>query len=89
MKHETPEEKWNRLQKQVHDGILKAYPNVERKGCPSPDRLLELAVRSAEFDVTVEGDAQWHHVTHCSPCYGQYLEGFRNHRRRTTPPSSK
>jgi len=89
MKHETPEQRWNRLQQEIQDGILRAYPNAERKGCPSAGRLLELAVRSAEFDDTIEGDAQWQHVMHCSPCYSQYLEEFRRHRRRATPPSSK
>ena len=89
MKHETPEQKWNHLQQQIQYGILRAYPNAERKGCPSPDRLLELAVRSAEFNNTIEGDAQWQHVMHCSPCYSQYLKEFRNRRRRTTTPSPK
>ena len=37
MKSETPDEKWNRLQNNVQDGILKAYPNPDRKGCPGRD----------------------------------------------------
>jgi hypothetical protein len=50
MKEETPEEKWKRVQGQVQDGILNAYPNPERRGCPDNAGILALARRSAQFD---------------------------------------
>jgi len=75
---ETPEQKWKRVQNQVQDGVLNAYPNPERHGCPDDAGILALARRSAQFDDTIEDDPQWKHVTHCSPCYAQYLETFKN-----------
>lgn len=35
--------------------------------------LLDLARRAVEQG-TLEGEEQWEHVTHCSPCYKEYLE---------------
>jgi hypothetical protein len=70
---ETPEEKWNRVQKKVQQGILTAYPNPNREGCPGSEVLLELAGRATKLK-TLEGDERWEHVTHCSPCYKEYLE---------------
>ena len=87
MKNETPDEKWNRLQTTVQDGILKAYPNADRKGCPGREGVIELAVRAAKFDESIEDDPTWHHVTHCSPCYGEYLDEFRT-RRQKKPPAT-
>lgn len=84
MQRETPEEKWTRLQSHIQKGILKAYPNPKRNGCPNRNGLGELAIRSARFDEIIEGDPQWRHVTHCSSCYGEYLEEFRS---RWRPPA--
>jgi hypothetical protein len=89
MKEETPEEKWKRVQGQVQDGILNAYPNPERRGCPDDAGILALARRSAQFDDTIEDDPQWKHVTHCSPCYAQYLETFKNVRLRKPVASAE
>ena len=80
MKRETPEQKWNRIQSQVQEGITKAYPNPERTGCPGHEGIVALAIRSANFDDAIEDDPQWQHVTHCSPCYSEYLEEFRKRR---------
>jgi hypothetical protein len=88
MKNETPEEKWTRLQQTVQDGILKAYPNPNRTGCPNREGISNLAARSANFDNTVEEDATWQHVTHCSPCYSEYLVEFRSRRLRKPPGTS-
>jgi hypothetical protein len=77
MKRETPDQKWNRLQAQVQAGIERAYTNPARKGCLNREEVAELAKRSVEFDDSVEQDPQWKHVTHCSPCYAEYLEEFR------------
>jgi hypothetical protein len=71
-------EKWDRLQRTIQDGILTGYPNPERRGCPGSEAMIGLATRSARFDDSIEDDPQWKHVTHCSPCYAQYLELFQN-----------
>ena len=78
MKDKTPEQKWERVQAQVQDGVLNTYPNPDRCGCPDDAGILALARRAAQFDDTIEDDPQWKHVTHCSPCYAHYLETFRN-----------
>ncbi len=80
MKRQTPEEKWNRIQSQIQEGITKGYLNPERKGCPSHEAIAALATQSAKFDESIEDDPQWQHVTHCSPCYSEYLEEFRKQR---------
>jgi len=85
MKRETPDQKWNRLQSLVQAGIEKAYPNPERTGCPNDGDISELARRSAQFDDSIEEDPRWLHVTHCSECYSEYLEHFRNRRSGGTP----
>jgi hypothetical protein len=85
MGHDKPDEKWNRLQRQVQEGIANAYLNPERHGCPERKALTELARRAADFDDSIEEDAQWQHVTHCSPCYREYLEEFKNCRQRKPP----
>jgi hypothetical protein len=68
---ELPEAKFDRLKKQLQDSILRDYPNPTRKGCPEGAVLNELAARP--LDETIEDDPHWHHVTHCSECYRQFL----------------
>jgi transposase len=85
MKSEAPDKKWSRLRAQVQEGITKAYPNRERKGCPNRGVIIDLARRSAQFDDSIEEDPQWQHVTHCSPCYTQYLEEFQIQRKHKPP----
>ena len=87
MKRETPSQKWSRLQNQIHCGISRAYANPERNGCINDSGIRELARRAAVFDDSIEDDPDWKHVTHCSPCYAEYLQQF-NDRRRRKPPSS-
>jgi hypothetical protein len=70
---ESPEQKWDRVQKKLQDTVLSAYPNPNRQGCPGSDAIRELAIRASKLDL-LEGDAQWEHVSHCSPCYAEYLE---------------
>jgi len=70
---ESPEQKWNRVQKKLQNAILTSYPNPNRDGCLDREGLSDLARRAAELG-TLEGDAGWEHVTHCSPCYKEYLE---------------
>lgn len=79
MPDESYEEKWNRLQRIVQHDILANYPNPDRKGCPGLPALHGLAERAQViFDASLEDDPEWQHVTHCSPCYAEYLEEFRN-----------
>jgi len=66
--------RFDRLKSQLQDSILSDYPNPERKGCPGDSVLKELAARP--LDDSLEGDSHWHHVTHCSECYREFL-GFR------------
>jgi hypothetical protein len=73
--NESPESQYDRLRKRLQDSILKEYPNPERKGCPGEAVLNELAARPLEEDI--EAHQGWHHVTHCSECYREFL-GFRS-----------
>jgi hypothetical protein len=73
MNGETPEQKWNRLQREYQKGVQATYPNLERRGCPMTEVLRNLASRSALFE-DIEDDEQWKHVIHCAPCYQQYLD---------------
>jgi hypothetical protein len=70
---ETPEQKWNRVQKKLQDSVLKCYPNPNREGCRGDDAILELAERATDIDA-LDDDEYWEHVTHCSPCYREYLD---------------
>ncbi len=83
---ESPEQKWNRVQKKIRNAILTSYPNPKREGCLDRDGLADLARRAAELG-TLEGDEGWEHVTHCSPCYKEYLEA-RDHLRKTKDDGS-
>jgi len=57
------------------------YPNPERAGCPSPDTLKALARRQIPLEET--GD-MIDHIGTCSPCFTQYWEYRRGHKRRRT-----
>ena len=76
---ESPDDKFDRLKGQLQDSILNDYPNPERKGCPGGTVLKELAVRP--IDDSLESNPHWHHVTHCSECYREFL-GLRAELRR-------
>jgi hypothetical protein len=73
MKGETPEQQWNRLQREYQKGVQASYPNQERQGCSGTDVLRDLAARSAQHE-DIEADIQWKHVIHCGPCYQEYLD---------------
>jgi hypothetical protein len=73
--NETLPEKWARVQRNLQEAILSAYPNPDRIGCPGAEvlkRLVSLSLQLIELEET-ELSGQWEHVTHCSPCYGEYL----------------
>ena len=89
MKRETPSQKWSRLQNQIQRGISRAYANPERNGCINDSGIRELARRAAVFDDSIEDDPDWKHVTHCSPCYAQYLQEFNDRRRHKRPSAAE
>jgi hypothetical protein len=66
---ETPEQKYDRLRIAVQEAILRDYPNPERKGCPDNALVREVAWRDELIKDTV-----WQHLTHCSPCYAEFLK---------------
>lgn len=80
MNEETPEQRWNRIQKKIQNDILTEYPNPDRCGCPSGDVILDLAQRAAAVE-RLENDGAWAHVTHCSPCYREFLDARERLRR--------
>ena len=82
-RHESPDLQFDKLKRQLQDSILKDYPNPERKGCPGDPVVKELAARP--LDDSVEQDLHWHHITHCSECYREFL-GFRAERQRGVKP---
>lgn len=89
MSEESPEHKWNRVQERIQKAILESYPNPNREGCPGSDALLDMAMRAAECG-TLDGDPRFKHVTHCSPCYRDFLnlrETLRNPRNDCPPIS--
>ena len=78
---ETPEQKYNRIAAAVQQTILQNFPNPDRVGCPGEARLREVAARK-----TIVEDEAWEHITHCSPCYREFLaekERLRGAQRKT------
>ena len=73
---ETPEQKYNRIAAAVRHTILNEFPNPNRVGCPGEAKLREVAARR-----TIVEDDDWQHITHCSPCYAEYLEVKEQNRR--------
>ena len=83
---ESSEEKYYRLQSAIQRGILRGYPNPERRGCPGDAAVRNLAANPDSITNEDETDEQsvWYHVAHCSPCYASFLElrnAGRDHRR--------
>src|SRR4051812_5191566 len=69
---ESPKQKYERLQHVVQEHILRDYPNPEREGCPG-----HAVVRSVAARTELQKDTWWHHITHCSPCYQEFLDERR------------
>jgi hypothetical protein len=65
---DAPEVRYERLKNAIQDAILRSFPNPERKGCPGAAVVREVAARREP----VEDDA-FQHITHCSPCYKEFL----------------
>src|SRR5260370_1026945 len=69
MQDESADQIFEELQDIVQQAILREFPNPERKGCAGPKMLRALAERPRPTR-----DAAWEHVTHCSPCYREFLD---------------
>ena len=68
MADESPQQPYERLQRKIQSEILKEYPNPTRKGCPGDTAVKAVAARKE-----VVADELWEHITHCSPCYAEFL----------------
>jgi hypothetical protein len=66
---ESADQIFEELQDIVQQAILREFPNPERNGCPGAEPLRQLANRPRPTR-----DAVWEHVTHCSPCYREFLD---------------
>lgn len=66
---ETTREQYERWLGIIRESILRNYPNPERKGCPGDAVVREVAERTGPL----VRDAPWEHITHCSPCYAEFL----------------
>jgi hypothetical protein len=66
---DSPEQRYREIRDVLQQSILRDYPNPERRGCPGRDTLRKIARRPRPIR-----DADWDHVTHCSPCYREFLE---------------
>jgi hypothetical protein len=69
MPDQSPDEISAEIQQLLQQAILNNYPNPERQGCPGPAMLREVARRQVPIR-----DAHWEHVTHCSPCFQEFIE---------------
>ena len=69
MPDDSADQTFEQLQDIVQQAILREFPNPERKGCPGTEVLRELANRPRPTR-----GAAWEHVTHCSPCYKEFLD---------------
>jgi hypothetical protein len=73
---ESSEQKYDRLQRELQNAILKGFPNPERKGCPGRAVVESYAKNPDQITVAddVNTESKWYHITHCSPCYAEFLE---------------
>jgi hypothetical protein len=69
MKDDSADQIFEQFQDIVQQAILREFPNPERKGCPGTQTLRELANRPRPIR-----DSAWEHVTHCSPCFREFLD---------------
>jgi hypothetical protein len=69
MPEQSPEEISNEIQQLLQQAVLNNYPNPERNGCPGASVLREVVQRRLPIR-----DAYWEHVTHCSPCFQEFLQ---------------
>jgi hypothetical protein len=68
MPDESPDQISDEIQRLLQQSILDNFPNLDRRGCPGAAVLREVARRSLPIR-----DAHWDHITHCSPCFAEFL----------------
>jgi len=73
MRIESAEQKFNRLRDQIQSLVLTSYPNPQRRDCPGDAAILEYAERAVNWE-EVEDHLVYRHITHCSPCYREFLD---------------
>jgi hypothetical protein len=80
---DSPEQRYEQIREFLQEATLRDYPNPARRGCGGSEVLRKLAAGS------LPRGADWDHVTHCSPCYrdflqfrAEFLEGERQRRKR-------
>jgi hypothetical protein len=69
MPDQSPEDISSEIQHLLQQAVLSNYPNPDRNGCPGATVLREVAQRRVPVR-----DTYWDHVTHCSPCFQEFLE---------------
>jgi len=82
---QLPDEDERRLLDMFEQSSLHDYPNPDRIGCPGQDFLRQLAFNRQSISVS---DPRLDHITHCSPCYRDYVD-FRAQARRRIRPTHK
>jgi hypothetical protein len=77
MSKEDPERpRSQEVKRFLQEALLRSYPNPDREGCGGSVILKEMAEREFPHEHPF-----WDtHVSHCSPCYREFLE-FRNRER--------
>jgi len=70
---ESAEQKFNRLRGEIQNLVLDSYPNPTREGCPGDAAIRDYAERVANWE-SVENEVAYRHITHCSPCYREFLD---------------
>src|SRR4051795_7641951 len=75
--HLSPEEE-RKILDLLEKSALADYPNPDRVGCPGTAFLRRLAYNRESIPV---GHRGLDHLTHCSPCFAEFVE-FRTQARR-------
>ncbi len=70
---ESAEQKFNRLRGEIQNLVLHSYPNPAREGCLGDAAVRDYAERVANWE-PVEDEVAYRHITHCSPCYREFLK---------------
>lgn len=65
--------------KAMREGLFKAFPNPERKGCPGPEIIRAIVAGKLAPD---EEDKWTDHFVLCSPCSKEFFEIRRSHLRK-------
>ena len=60
MNQETPQEQWERLQREFQEGVHASYPNPDRRGCPGTGVLEDQSEEEIERLILDDtGDKEW------------------------------